>query len=55
MSASERWRLERRLAELERENWRPREELAKAGQEIEGLWKQLEEALRAARRQVAPH
>lgn len=55
MSAFERRPFERRLAELERENQRLREELARARQEIEGLWKQLEEALRAAHRQATPH
>jgi len=52
MSGSER---DRRLEELERENRRLREELAQAREEIERLRRLLEEALRAAKRQAAPH
>ena len=52
MSGSER---DRRLEELERENRRLREELVQAREEIERLRRLLEEALRATKRQAAPH
>ena len=52
MSGSER---DRRLEELERENRRLREELAQGREEIERLRRLLEEALRAPKRQAAPH
>ncbi len=50
MSAFARRRFELRLGELERANQRLQEQLAKPRQEIEKLRKQLEQALRAARR-----
>jgi transposase len=52
MSDSER---DRRLEELERENRRLREELTHAREEIERLRRLLEKALRAPKRQAAPH
>jgi len=62
MRGSKRGSVERRLEELERENRLLRDRLDRAlkqneslKQEIERLRRQLEEALRAAHRQAAPH
>lgn len=55
MSGPERARDSEREEGLERENQRLREENERLKQKIERLEKQLEEALRAAKRQAAPH